>query len=142
VELPLQITWRNLDKSPAVEADIRARAEKLNEFHDGIVSCRVVVEASHRNHHKGNLFRVRIDVKVPEHELVITRDPADEHAHEDLYVTVRDAFDAMSRQLKDVASTQNGRRRAPRETGLVEGIKRAPVDAAEPRQAEKSDNRR
>jgi len=112
MELPLQITWRNLDRSPAVEADIRTRAEKRDEFHDRIVSCRVVVEASHRHHHKGNLFRVRIDVQVPEHELVITRDPADEHAHEDLYVTVRDAFDAMSRQLKDVASAQNGRRRA------------------------------
>ena len=112
MELPLQITWRNLDRSPAVEADIRTRAEKLNEFHDRIVSCRVVVEASHRHHHKGNLFRVRIDVKVPERELVITRDPADEHAHEDLYGTVRDAFDAMSRQLKDTASSQNGRRRA------------------------------
>jgi predicted nucleic acid-binding protein len=78
MELPLQITWRNLDRSPAVEADIRTRAEKLNEFHDRIVSCRVVVEASHRHHHKGNLFRVRIDVKVPERELVITRDPADD----------------------------------------------------------------
>jgi ribosomal subunit interface protein len=112
VELPLQITWRNLDKSPAVEEDIRTRADKLNEFHDRIVSCRVVVEASHRSHHKGNLFRVRIDVKVPERELVVTRDPGDEHEHEDLYVTVRDAFDAMNRQLKEAASAQNGRRRA------------------------------
>jgi len=109
VEIPLQVTWRNIDKSEAVDADIRTKAEKLNEFHDHIISCRVVVEASHHRHHKGNLYRLRIDVKVPDRELVVTRDPGDEHAHEDIYVTVRDAFDAMRRQLQDTLQPRHGR---------------------------------
>ena len=109
MEIPLQVTWRNVDKSEAVDAEIRTKAAKLNEFHDRIMSCRVVVEASHKHHHKGNLYRLRIDVKVPDHELVVTRDPGDEHAHEDIYVTVRDAFDAMRRQLQDFAGTRHGR---------------------------------
>jgi ribosomal subunit interface protein len=111
LEIPLQVTWRNVEKSEALEAEIQARAEKLDEFHDHIMSCRVVVEASHRHHHQGNLYRIRIDLRVPDHELVVTRDPGDEHAHEDIYVTVRDAFDAMRRQLQDFAHARHGRDR-------------------------------
>jgi ribosome-associated translation inhibitor RaiA len=123
VEIPLQVTWRNVEKSAAVEAEIRSRAAKLVEFHDHIVSCRVVVEAPHRHHHKGNLYRLAIDVKVPDRELVVTRDPGEDHAHEDIYVAVRDAFDAMRRQLQDYARNRHGRpgaqaeRRAKREPG-------------------------
>ena len=109
MEIPLQVTWRNIDKSDAVDADIREKAEKLNEFHDHIMSCRVVVEASHKHHHKGNLYRLRINIRVPDRELVVTRDPGDEHAHEDIYVTVRDAFDAMRKQLQHHARNRPGR---------------------------------
>ncbi len=122
MEIPLQVTWRNIDKSDAVDDDIRAKAEKLNEFNDHIMSCRVVVEASHKHHHKGNLYRIRIDVKVPDRELVVTRDPGDEHSHEDIYVTVRDAFDAMRRQLQDHARNRrgNGTRGGERISDVVE----------------------
>ena len=109
MEIPLQVTWRDVDKSETVDADIRSKAHKLGEFHDHITSCRIVVEASHRHHHKGNLYRLRIDVRVPGHELVVTRDPGDEQEHEDIYVTVRDAFDAMRRQLQDFAHHRHGR---------------------------------
>jgi ribosome-associated translation inhibitor RaiA len=106
--IPLQITWRNVDQSDAVEADIRAKAEKLDQFYSQILSGRVLVEASHRHHHKGNLYRIRIELEVPDGEIVVTRDPADNHAHEDIYVTVRDAFDAARRQLQDYAAKRRG----------------------------------
>lgn len=99
--IPLQITWRDVDRSAAVENDIRAKARKLDHFYEHIVSCRVLVEASHRHHHKGNLYRIRIEIEVPDDEIVVTRDPAENHAHEDIYVAVRDAFDAARRQLQD-----------------------------------------
>lgn len=99
--IPLQITWRDVAPSDAIEADIRAKARKLDQFYDHIVSCRVLVEASHRHHHKGNLYRIRIEIEVPDKELVVTRDPGDEHAHEDIYVAIRDAFDAARRQVQD-----------------------------------------
>jgi len=108
MQVPLQITWRDVDKSDALENDIRAKADKLNEFFDPITSCRVVIESSHRHHHKGNLYRLRIDITVPDREIVVTRDPADNHAHEDIYVAVRDAFDAARRQLQDYARKRRG----------------------------------
>jgi hypothetical protein len=71
----LQVTFRNIDASPAVEAKIRERARELEQFFDRIVSCRVVIEAPNRRRH-GDLFHIRVDLKVPGKEIVVKRDPA------------------------------------------------------------------
>ncbi|MBI3782570.1 MAG: ribosome-associated translation inhibitor RaiA [Deltaproteobacteria bacterium] len=107
MQLPLQVTFRGMEPSAAVEQRIRERSEKLNRYHDRIISCRVVVETPHRHHHQGKLFHVRIDLTVPQHELVVNREP--EHKpHEDIYVAIRDAFDAAQRQLEDLSRRQQG----------------------------------
>lgn len=101
MKLPLQITFRNMEPSEMMEQNIRERAEKLDQFYDQIMSCRVMVEAQHRHHHQGNVYHVRIDMTVPGDELVVSQDPGMDHAHEDIYVAIRDAFDAARRQLED-----------------------------------------
>jgi len=103
----LQITFRNIDSSPAVEAKIRERARELEQFFDRIVSCRVVIEAPDRRRH-GDLFHIRVDLKVPGKEIVVKRDPPEHHAHEDIYVAVRDCFDAVRRQLEDHVRRSRG----------------------------------
>lgn len=108
MKLPLQVTFRNMDRSDAVAAEVREKAAKLDEFFPHIMSCRVVVEALNRRHHKGNLYHVGIDITVPGHELVVSRTPRDDHSHEDVYVAVRDAFDAAKRQLEDYARKLRG----------------------------------
>jgi cold shock CspA family protein/ribosome-associated translation inhibitor RaiA len=108
MQLPLQVTFRNMEPSAAVEAEVRDRAEQLDTLFDRITSCRVAVEAPHRHHHKGNLFHVRIDITVPGRELVVGRSPAAHHAHEDVYVAIRDAFRAAARQLEDHARLVRG----------------------------------
>ena len=109
MRLPLQVTFRNMQRSEAVEADVREKAAKLDTFYDGVMSCQVVVEAHHKHHHKGNLYHVRIDLTVPGNELLVTREPKDHRAHEDVYVAVRDAFDAARRQLEDYVRRRRGR---------------------------------
>jgi ribosomal subunit interface protein len=108
MELPLQISFRDVAPSPAVEAKIRERAEKLERYYDRIMACRVVVETPHGRHHQGKLFHVRIDLTVPGAELVVSREPDQHHAHEDVFVAIRDAFDAAQRQLADFARRQRG----------------------------------
>lgn len=108
MQRPLEIVFRNLDPSPAVDAKIRERVEKLEQYHANIISCRVVVETHHKHHHKGNLYHVRVDIKMPEAELVASREPTEHHAHEDVYVAVRDAFNAITRQLDAYASRHRG----------------------------------
>ena len=100
MQVPLQITFRHMDSSPALEARIRQRAQELEHFFDRITSCHVTVEAGHR-HHRGNIFEVRIDLIVPGAEIVVGRDSGMNHAHEDAHVAVRDAFDALRRRLED-----------------------------------------
>ncbi len=112
MQLPLQITFHGIDHSEAVEQRIREKVSKLEQFYDRITACRVTIESHHRNtsnlHHKGEPFHIRIDLTVPGKELVVKRDPKDAHDHEDIYVALRDAFDAMERQVKEFVARQRG----------------------------------
>jgi len=103
MQIPLQITFRNFPRSEAVEARIRAKATKLDEFDPHIMSCHVVVDELDRHHHQGKQFTVRLDIRVPGHEVVVDRDH-----HEDIYVALRDAFNAAGRQLEEVVRTRRG----------------------------------
>ena len=108
MQTPLQITFRHIDASPAVEAKVRERVAELEQVHDRIISCRVIIEAPSHRHREGGLFHIRVDLKVPGREIVVKRDPSEHHAHEDIYVSVRDCFDAVRRQLEDHARRQRG----------------------------------
>ena len=103
MQIPLQITFRNLKRSPAVEAEVREHAERLDKFYDRIMSCRIVIEERHKHHHRGNHFHVSLDVTVPGSELVASREPDEHHRYTDVHVAIRDAFDSMRRQLEDFA---------------------------------------
>jgi len=105
---PLEITFRDIPHSEFIEANIREKAAKLETYYDRIMACHVVVEAPHGHHHKGNLFHVAITLTVPDGELVANRAPKDHHAHEDVYVAIRDAFDATRRQLQEYARKRRG----------------------------------
>lgn len=108
MNLPLQITWRDVEQSDAIEAAIREHADKLSQFCDHIMSCRVTVETPHGHKHKGKLHHITIDITAPRKEIVVSRDPAKHAAHEDIYVSIRDAFDAARRQLQDYVRKQRG----------------------------------
>jgi cold shock CspA family protein len=132
MEIPLQITFRNMPRSQAIENNIREKASKLESFYDRIMSCRVIVEAPHRRHRKGKTYEVRIDLTVPGGELVINHSPkrlkavksslaeppetklieshkpSKQGAHADAYVAIRDAFNAAGRKLQDHARRRSG----------------------------------
>jgi ribosomal subunit interface protein len=103
MQIPLQITIRDIDHSEALETHIRDKVKKLDEFFNHIMSCRVVVEVPHKHHHQGKQFNVRIDIGVPGGEIVVNRDHA-----EDVYVALRDAFDAAKRKIEDHARKIRG----------------------------------
>jgi len=100
MEKPLEIYFQRMDPSPAVEARIREKLASLEQVAPRLISCRVVVEKEDRSHTKGNLFRVRLDLGVPGKEIAVSRAGPKDHAHEDVYVAIRDAFAAARRQLK------------------------------------------
>jgi ribosome-associated translation inhibitor RaiA len=108
METPLKITFHNVDHSDAVEARIRNEVDKLERFHPRITGCRVAVEAPHRHGRKGTLYKIRIDLDVPGNALIVDRAGPQDHAHEDIYVAIRDSFAAARRQLEDHARKQRG----------------------------------
>lgn len=105
MQVPLQITARNFELTEAIESAIRKNAEKLDRFYERIMSCKVVVEAPVKKHHqKGIVYNVRLNVTIPGGgEIVVNREP-----HEDLYVSINNAFDTAHRQLKERVSKQRG----------------------------------
>lgn len=103
-----QVTFRGMDPSPVLEADIRSRIDSLGQFHSRPTSCHVTVEAPHRHKHKGKLYSVRIDLRLPHDEIVVANDGPLDHAHEDAHVAVRDAFNALTRRLEDSARRLRG----------------------------------
>jgi ribosomal subunit interface protein len=102
MKLPLQITFRDLESSPAVAEHVRRRAEKLDQFCDRIMSCRVAIEAPKRHTHHGRQYAVRIDLTAPNVELVSNHVPP-EIATGDLHVVIDKVFDDMERQIEDYA---------------------------------------
>ena len=126
MELPLQITHRNMDASPAIDGAIRKQVKHLESIYQRIIACRVLVEAPHRHHRRGQLFHVRIDITVPGTELVVGRDPAKCGQHKDFHVALRDAFRAARRELTSYAEKQriHVKRHIPQSRGLVTNILR------------------
>ncbi|MGO9985601.1 MAG: HPF/RaiA family ribosome-associated protein [Rhodomicrobium sp.] len=109
MQVPLQVAFDGVQHSDAVEARIKEEVEKLEQFHGRIVSAKIVVAKPQRRHHKGDTFHVRILLVVPDApDIAVSREPAATGAHEDVYVTIRDAFKAARRQLQDVARKQEG----------------------------------
>jgi cold shock CspA family protein/ribosome-associated translation inhibitor RaiA len=101
MKLPLQITFRDTETSPAMEARIQELAARLERFSAHIMHCHVVVEEPHKHRTQGRLFDVNIDITVPGAHIAIQRAHPGSPAHEDPYVALRDAFRAARRKLGD-----------------------------------------
>ena len=99
----LQITVRGMDHSDALDKHIRGKVEKLDRVYPRLMGCRVVAELEDRHKQQGKQFAVRVDITAPGKEIVVNR----QH-DEDVYVALRDAFEATKRQLEDYASIQRG----------------------------------
>lgn len=93
----LQITFRDMPPSEALETRIRDKVAKLEKFHPHITSCRVTVEESHRHQNQGRHFGVKVEVHVPGGQPVVASLKHDE----DVYVAVRDALGAVRRRLEE-----------------------------------------
>ena len=98
---PLQITFRQLESSPALEARIRELASRLDKFSQHILSCHVTVEPLPHHQHQGALYNFHISLTVPDEEIAINRAHPLDQAHEDPYVALGDAFRAARRKLED-----------------------------------------
>lgn len=108
MDMPLEIAWLDVERSEQLEGRIRQRVDKFHRYFKHINSVHVAVEMPHRSQHQSKAFHVRIEARVPGTELVVSQDPGDQGAHFDPYIAVRDAFDAMDRQLEHFSQKIRG----------------------------------
>ncbi len=101
-----QVVFRGIEHSQAVEDAVHKRLNKLERFSDEIHSLRVILETPHNNHHKGKVYHVGVEALIPNHDVHVTHEQHDKHEHEDIYVAIRDAFNALERRLKGVYGKQ------------------------------------
>lgn len=107
MQTPLELSFRDVEKTEEMETLIRHKAEKLDKTFGNIISCRIMVEKLQQHYHNAQPFRVRIDLKIPPgHELVVSRDPSKGNLHLDLGAEIRWAFDAAERMIKEVREKQ------------------------------------
>jgi ribosomal subunit interface protein len=102
MQVPLQISFHNMASSEAIEARVRERAARLERFFDSIISCRVTVEAPHKQPHRSTVG-ITIDIGVAGKEIVIKREQRHHEARDDAYQVIGVAFDAAERQLEQHA---------------------------------------
>ncbi len=109
MQVPLQIHFEHIARVDFIEERVRREAAKLERFCDRITSARVVVGRPQHRHHKGDTYALRIHLTVPgAADIAVSRDPAATGRHEDVQVTITDAFDEARRQLQDLERKRDG----------------------------------
>jgi ribosome-associated translation inhibitor RaiA len=131
--LPLDISIHGIGHSDAMEGKIRDRARKLNRFCPRVTRCEVWINAPHGHHRKGKLYDIRLRMTVPGEELVVDHQPE----RDDVYVAIRESFDAARRQLEDYEKRQDGRverHETPPQTAVVGALAVLPGKSKGPRE--------
>jgi putative sigma-54 modulation protein len=109
MKTPLEISFKGLEKSRAVEAKVAERAERLERHFDRMTNVRVVVSAPNKLAHKGKHYEVKIEIGIPGGApLIISEVPEGNDARSDLMIAIRNAFDAAERRLDDIAERLGG----------------------------------
>ena len=52
----VQISFRGMESSPSAEAQVRRRADELQQISDRVAECRVMLEGAHRHHRQGKII--------------------------------------------------------------------------------------
>jgi cold shock CspA family protein len=100
MSIPLQLTFRNTDRSKWIEEAVEAELIKLEKFSDQIQQCRVVIEKSNNHHHKANIFHVRVSMIVEGKEIIVSKESASESAGKDVHTALKHAFDVIPKKLE------------------------------------------
>ena len=126
MKIPPQIQFLGMAPTVALEASTRQHIKKLESFAPDLMTCRATLELSQKHQHQGRPFSVRLDVTLPGLELVVNK-----VQNEDIYVSLRDAFDNMKRQIEDAVRKRRGQVKHHESPNGLGTIEPEPEDQAE-----------
>jgi ribosome-associated translation inhibitor RaiA len=112
MDIPLELSFHNIEPSEALKAAVEKHVGMLEQVHDHIIGCRVVIEMPHKTQKAlGNQPDVHIVVRVPGKEIVVSRELAHEghkKSATDAYAVLDNAFAVAASRLKDYRRILHG----------------------------------
>lgn len=96
----VDVVYRDLTSSAALNETITKKIEKLNRFTDQIIHSRIVLDTPHNHKHKGKQFRASLEIDLKGSPIAITQD------NESIHLAVRDAFITAERKIKQYSARQ------------------------------------
>lgn len=106
MQIPLEVSFRNVDKTPHLETLIREKVSTLEKFCGNLTSCSIAVERPNSSVRIGNPYRVRIDITVPGHEIVVSKEQGQNEKSDPIPAVIREAFEAAKKQLNKLMRVQ------------------------------------
>jgi cold shock CspA family protein/ribosome-associated translation inhibitor RaiA len=117
MQVPLELSFHNVELAQWAEDDIRARVAELDTLYGRLTSCRVRVEQRADNQHGTIPPVVRIELGIPGHnDIIVTHEP--EHLQRkfqrpDLHNAIHEAFRIAERRLRDLKEVRERRTKDP-----------------------------
>jgi ribosome-associated translation inhibitor RaiA len=110
MERALQIAFKNMSSSEFLEALVRERVDRLERFHPHITGARVVIEVPHRSAEGGKMpIGIAVEVDIPGHNTIVAKGEQDKRETKgDQTAVINRVFEAVERQLEQIASIRNG----------------------------------
>jgi len=109
MRIPLELSFQGLNRSEAMEEQIRKDVDKLDRICDQLISCRVGVRRDQKSRNTANPFRIRIEMRVPPGKnLIVTHESGLKEAADDLPTALKNAFKSAHRRLRELVAKQQG----------------------------------
>ncbi|MBD3421057.1 MAG: HPF/RaiA family ribosome-associated protein [Chitinivibrionales bacterium] len=109
MNVPAEISFRNMQKTGPLDALVREKIAKLEEFCDHISRCSVIVEQQERKQRSANPYHVRIDLTIPPgHHIAVNQKPRQVDVDDAADAEIRSAFKKAGRLVRELNERQHG----------------------------------
>jgi cold shock CspA family protein/ribosome-associated translation inhibitor RaiA len=116
MQIPLEISFHNVEHSDWAEDEVREHVRKLEQIYSRLKSCRVRVEQRADNQHHTIPPVVRIELGIPgRKEIVVAHEPERlqrKYQRPDLHNAINEAFRIANKQLSALKQERAGHKHA------------------------------
>jgi ribosome-associated translation inhibitor RaiA len=99
MQTPIQVNFRKIDRSEAMEDKIQSCLDQLEKLDPTIIGCKVTIDAGAHGTAPGKSYHVQVALTLPGHEIVVGRDQHSRTPFQDCARAVEDAFGKVRGQM-------------------------------------------
>jgi len=104
---PLEITFRDIDRSDSAVSVIEKNCQTLDRFYPQIAGTHVTISVPDNRFRRNKAYHVTIEVDVPRKKhLVVDYEPEERSVERSLPLVIKQAFRIMEQRLEDHARQQ------------------------------------